>query len=219
MIHVERHISVEKIKRGDMREFERLFRAHYKPLCIYAENITGNALDAEDLVSNLFLWLWEKHEQLQIRSSIESYITSAVRHDALNYLKHAEVEARYRAKAEYQLMHMDLLNPDADAETPLSDILEKERNEQIENALRTLPPQCCEIFTLHKMDGLSYQEVADKLNISINTVRTQLTRAMKKMRIALKTLDADDASKSVTDSPVQSGTHPLLWFSPPPLPF
>jgi RNA polymerase sigma-70 factor (ECF subfamily) len=179
------HISVEKIKRGDIREFERLFRSCYKYLCFYAENITGDALEAEDIVCSTLAWIWEKREQLQIHISIESYIVSVVRHKALNYLKHAEVEERYRAKAEYRLAHADLLNPKEDTHTPLSHILEKELNEQIENALQTLPPQCREILTLHKIDGLPYQEVADRLNISINTVRTQLTRAMKKMRIAL----------------------------------
>jgi RNA polymerase sigma-70 factor (ECF subfamily) len=185
MIHAEQHISAEKIKEGNIREFERLFRAHYRRLCIYAEHIAGNEFDAEDIVCAMFARLWEKREQLQIHTAVESYIVSAVRHDALNYLKHAEVEERYRAKAEYRLTYVDLLNPEEDACTPLSDILEKERNEQIENALRTLPPQCREIFTLHKIDGLSCQEVADKLNVSINTVRTQLTRAMKKLRVAL----------------------------------
>jgi RNA polymerase sigma-70 factor (ECF subfamily) len=198
MTHVEQHISVEKIKQGDTREFERLFRTHYKRLCIYAENISGNALDAEDIVCSMFGRLWEKRKQLQIHTTIESYIASAVRHDALNYLKHAEVEERYRTKIEYQLTHMDLLNPE-NVHTPLSDIMEKELNEQIENVLRTLPVQCREIFTLHKIDGLSYQEVADKLTVSINTVRTQLTRAMKKMRAALKTLDPSGASKTATE--------------------
>jgi RNA polymerase sigma-70 factor (ECF subfamily) len=185
MIQAGQHISVEKIKRGDTREFERLFLSCYKYLCIYAENITGDALEAEDIVSSTLAWLWEKRGQLQIHTAIESYLVSVVRHKAFNYLKHAEVEERYRAKVEYRLAHADLLNPEEGAHTPLSDILENELNEQIENALQTLPPQCREILTLHKIDGLSYQEVADRLNISINTVRTQLTRAMKKMRIAL----------------------------------
>jgi RNA polymerase sigma-70 factor (ECF subfamily) len=185
MIQAGQHISIEKIKRGDTREFERLFRSCYKYLCIYAENITGDALEAEDIVSSTLAGLWEKRGQLQIHTTIESYIMSAVRHKALNYLKHAEVEERYRAKVKYRLAHTDLLNPEEDAHTPLSDILENELNEQIENALQTLPPQCREVLTLHKIDGLSYQEVAGRLNISINTVRTQLTRAMKKMRIAL----------------------------------
>jgi RNA polymerase sigma-70 factor (ECF subfamily) len=187
MIHAGQQTSVEKIKRGDTREFERLFRSCYKHLCVYAENITGDALEAEDIVSNTFARLWEKREQLQIHTAVESYLVSAVRHDALNYLKHVAVEERYRANVEYRLTHADLLNPEEDNHTPLSDMLEKELNELIENALRTLPPQCREILMLHKMDDLSYQEVADRLNISINTVRTQLMRAMKKMRVALET--------------------------------
>jgi RNA polymerase sigma-70 factor (ECF subfamily) len=189
-------ISVEKIRQSDMQELERLFRSCYKQLCVYAENITGDALQAEDIVSNLFVKLWEKREQLQIHTAIESYLMSAVHNEALNYLKHAEVEKRYHAKTEYQLTHADLLNPSAAADTPLNDLLEKELKEQIETALRTLPPQCREIFTLHKIDDLSYQEVADQLNISINTVRTQLTRAMKKMRSALKGFMSSGSGKT-----------------------
>ena len=94
MTHVEQHISVEKIKQGDTREFERLFCTHYKCLCIYTENIAGNAPDAEDIVCSMFGRLWEKRKQLQIRTTIESYIASAVRHDALNYLRHAEGTGR-----------------------------------------------------------------------------------------------------------------------------
>lgn len=189
-----------------MREFERLFRAYYKRLCVYAENIMRDAFDAEDIVSNMFVRLWEKREQLQIHTTIESYIISAIRHDALNYLKHAEVEERYRAKVACQQTHITLLNPAEDGHTPLSDMLEKELNEQIENALQTLPPQCRAVFTLHKIEGLSYQEVADRLNVSINTVRTQLMRAMKKMRVELNRFDSSAPSKP----------RPLKASTPPP---
>jgi RNA polymerase sigma-70 factor (ECF subfamily) len=186
MNYTKQSISIEKIRLSDVQDLEMLFRSSYNYLCVYAENITGDALQAEDIVSNLFVKLWEKREQLHIHTTFGAYLTSAVRNEALNYLKHAEVKKRYHATTEYQLMHVDLLNPSSAADTPLSDLLEKELKEQIETALRTLPPQCREIFTLHKIDDLSYQEVADQLNISINTVRTQLMRAMKKMRFALK---------------------------------
>jgi RNA polymerase sigma-70 factor (ECF subfamily) len=173
-----------------MQEFERLFRSCYKHLCIYAEQISGDAFHAEDLVSSLFVRLWEKRAQLQIHTAIEPYLMSAVRNSTLNYLKHVKV-----AK------NVDLLHPSVVTDTPLSHLLEKELKGQIAVALRTLPPQCRLIFTLHKIDDLSYQEIADRLNISINTVRTQLTRAIKKMRLALKALDASVPSTETHPSP------------------
>ncbi|MDR3188209.1 MAG: RNA polymerase sigma-70 factor [Prevotellaceae bacterium] len=188
MIYAEQHFSAGKIRQGDTKEFEQLFRAYYKRLCSYARNITGSAPDAEDIVCGMFVRLWEKRGQLEVHTTIESYIVSAVHHDALNYLKHAKVEERYRTKMERRLTQLGLLNPEGD-DTPLSDMLEKELSEQLEKALQTLPEQCRKIFVLHNMDGLFYQKVAEDLNISINTVRTQLTRAVRKMRVALKTFD------------------------------
>jgi RNA polymerase sigma-70 factor (ECF subfamily) len=177
-------ISAERIRQGDVGEYERFFRSCYRRLCIYAEHIIGNSMEAEEIVCNLFVRIWEKREQLPVRTSMESYIVSAVHHEAVNYLKHAEVEERYREKVQYQLKYLDLLNPEG-ADTPLTDMLEKEMNELIDKAVQTLPQQCREVFVLHMMDGLSYEEVAVKLNVTVNTVRTQITRGMKKMRCAL----------------------------------
>ncbi|MDR2120409.1 MAG: RNA polymerase sigma-70 factor [Tannerella sp.] len=185
---LEPRISVEKIKQGDADEFERMFRLYYKRMCIYAENIIEDCLEAEEIVCNMFVRLWEKREQLNIRVSLESYIVSSVHNAALNYLKHLEIENRYREKVRYRLKHIDLLNPEG-LDTPLTDMLDRELYEQIEKAIAALPPQCREVFVSHMMYELSYEEVAEKLNISINTVRTQITRAMKKMRAALAAYD------------------------------
>ncbi|MDR0756631.1 MAG: RNA polymerase sigma-70 factor [Tannerella sp.] len=180
----DQQISIEKIKQGDADEFERMFRMYYKRMCIYAENIVENRLEAEDIVCDMFVRLWEKRGQLNIRTSLEAYIVSSVHNASLNYLKHIDLEDRYCEKALYRLKHIDLLSPEG-FDTPLTDMLDRELYEHIEKALATLPPQCREVFVLHMMDGLSYEEVAQKLNISINTVRTQITRGVKKMRLAL----------------------------------
>jgi RNA polymerase sigma-70 factor (ECF subfamily) len=178
------NLSIEKIINGDAGEFERMFHSHYKRLCVYAESIIGNSFEAEEIVCNMFVRLWEKRGQLQIQTSVESYIVASIHHDSLNYLKHVKVEEKYYEMAQYQLTHTDLLSPSG-SETPLTDMLTKELGDHIESAIRSLPPQCREVFVLHKMEGLTYEEVAQKLGVSINTVRTQITRAMKKMRIAL----------------------------------
>ncbi|MDR2765115.1 MAG: RNA polymerase sigma-70 factor [Tannerella sp.] len=184
----DQQISVEKIKQGDIDSFERLFRLYYKRMCIYADNIVENSLEAEEIVCSMFVRLWEKCGQLHIHTSLESYLVSSVHNAALNYLKRLEIENRYREKVQYQLKYMDLLHPEG-FDTPLTAMLDKELSEHIEKALATLPPQCREVFVSIMMDGLSYEEVAKKLNVSINTVRTQITRAIKKMRTALSAYD------------------------------
>ncbi|MDR0844606.1 MAG: RNA polymerase sigma-70 factor [Tannerella sp.] len=177
-------ISVEKIKAGDTGEFERLFRSYYKQLCAYSSMIIKNDQEAEDIVSSMFAKLWEKHGELDIKTSVESYMYSAVHRQSLNYLKHIQVEEQYWEEAQYQMKNDDLLSGE-DSNNPLSDIIAKETNENIERAMNKLPPQCRQVFVLNKLEGLSYNEIAEELNISINTVRTQLTRGIHKMKKSL----------------------------------
>jgi RNA polymerase sigma-70 factor (ECF subfamily) len=174
-------ISVEKIRGGDIGEFERLFHSYYKQLCAYSAQITKNDLEAEDITSNMFAKLWEKREELDIKTSVESYMYSAVYRQSLNYLKHIQVEEQYWDVAQYQLKNIDLLSAE-DSYNPLTAIITKETGENIKKAINSLPPQCRQIFIFNKIEELSYNEIAEKLDISINTVRTQLTRAIHKMR-------------------------------------
>ena len=178
------HISTEKIRQGDVNEFGRMFHTYYKDLCLYAEKITGCAHYAEDIVCNMFVRIWEKREQLHIHTNPEAYIVSAVYHDSINYLRRLKTEDRYREDIQYTMKYADLLHPES-SENPLADILTKELSEHIDHAIQSLPKQCREVFILNKIEGLSYEEVAQRLDVTINTVRTQITRAMKKMRAVL----------------------------------
>lgn len=177
-------ISIEKIKQGDVGVFQQLFHTYYARLCVYAERITGNDIAAEEIVSDMFLKLWEKREQLNIKSSVESYLISAVHHQSVNYLKHVKVEEKYWEAAQYQLRNIDLLNP-YDASNPLSPLITEEITREIESAIDALPPQCREILRLNKFEELSYDEIAERLGVSVNTVRTQIVRAMRKLQISL----------------------------------
>lgn len=178
----DRLISIDKIKQGDIGVFEHLFHTYYMRLCVYSEGITGNEIAAEEIVGDMFLKLWERREQLNIRTSVESYLTASVHHQSVNYLKHLVVEEKYRQSVLYQLDNMDLLYPNND---PLAPLITEETTREIERAIEELPAQCREIFRLNKFEELSYDEIAEKLGVSINTVRTQIVRAMRKLRISL----------------------------------
>ncbi len=181
---MSRSVSIEKIKQGDKSAFESLFHAYYPRLCVYAENITKSEIASEEIVSNMFVKLWEKRGELNITTSVESYLVSSIHNQSLNYLKHAKVQEKYRKTAQYQLKNMDLLWPE-DTPNPLATLITEEVIRDIEQAVDDLPAQCREIFRLNKFEDLSYDEIAGRLGISVNTVRTQIVRAMRKMKTNL----------------------------------
>lgn len=89
-------LILTKIKAGDIKAFEELFRCYYSPLCWYAASITGRIEVAEEIVEELFYVLWKDREQLQIFQSVKSYLYRATRNQSIQYCEHEEVKDRYR---------------------------------------------------------------------------------------------------------------------------
>jgi len=172
-----------QIKRGDVAAFEVLFKENYKKLCCYAEDFMKEKAAAEEIVGDFFLKLWENRESLDIKESINAYMYTSIRNNCLKSLEHLKVLQKYRDYATYTLQNADLLYPTS---YPLNDMISNEIVSEVEEAIDSLPEQCREVFNLSRFEELSYQEIANKLDLSINTVRTQMTRAMQKLREKLK---------------------------------
>ena len=85
-----------KIKEGNVKAFEGIFRLYYSPLCLYAAGITGSMDVAEEIVQELFYVFWKEKEKLQVFRSLKSYLYGAVRNQSLQYCEHQEVRNRYR---------------------------------------------------------------------------------------------------------------------------
>lgn len=165
------------MRRGNIETFSALFRAHYEPLCYFASRFIDDFDAAEGVVQDVFVRLWELRDSLEIHTSLKSYLYTAVKNSSLNYLK--------RAKASTTLDTVAGL-PDAAASQPDASLESKELLEALDAAINDLPAKCREIFRLAKFDGLSYQEIADLEQISVNTVKTQLQRALKTLSKTLK---------------------------------
>ena len=180
----QKDVDVKKLRDGDKKEFELMFRSFYPYLCYYAESIVGEKCTAEEIVSDFFLRLWEKHDALIINKSLQAYLIKGVHNNCLRHLEYIKSNRKYKERhAQYMLENSDLFLTQSDQ--PLSLLITKESLEQIEKAIDSLPPQCKEVFTLIRMDNLSYEETAQKMGVSINTIRTQITRAMKKLKETL----------------------------------
>ena len=151
-------------------EIVEIFVNDYRPLCICAEKIVRNQEEAKDIVSDVFLKLCINRNRIQISQNKKGYMYQCVRNSCLNYLEHKKMMKNY-AQAQNEKLEA------CDDNNPLTAMISKEELFKIEQALNSLPPRCKQVFILAKFDRLSYQEIADQLKISINTVNRQITIA------------------------------------------
>lgn len=165
-----------RIAAGDRTAFEALFRAHYKPLCAFANGYLADADKSEDLVQELFIRLWLDREKLTVTSSIKAYLFAAVRNRCLNALK---VAVRMRRVSDQQ---------DALAEEGFTEDEHTERIARVQAAVAGLPDERRKVFTMCRFDGLKYAEVAARLGISVKTVENQMGKALKDLRVELADL-------------------------------
>lgn len=165
------------IRQGNERVFETVFKKHYQALCNYACGILKDMDDAEEVVQSIFLKFWEQREGIEINVSLKSYLYRAVHNTCLNRLKHLKIQETYRQYVG------DYLENSYDSAT---DILDKVALESsIEDALKKLPEQCRLIFKMSRFEELKYQEIADRLGLSVKTIENQIGKALKIMRTEL----------------------------------
>lgn len=156
------------------KDFEDLFKVYYDPLTGFAQKYVNDWVIAEEVVQETFSNLWAKSNSIDIRTNIKSYLYGAVRNACLNILKHQKViHAHHEHVKNNESLYDD-------------DFLElQELEEKIDQALDQLPNKCREIFELSRFKEKKYREIADELSISVKTVETQMSKALKVMREAL----------------------------------
>lgn len=173
------HSDVEifrAIGKGNSVVFKQVFMSHYESLCRYAFTILKNAEEAEDVVQSMFVKIWEKREGLEVKHTIRSYLFKAVYHQCLNHLEHRTVKMKHHVHIAHETQ----------AETQLPETFQHELEENIIAAINGLPDQCRIIFMMSRFDELRYAEIASHLNISVNTVENQISKALKILRAKLK---------------------------------
>ena len=161
----------------DQPAFESLFKSNFKGLCYFALKYVKDMDTAREIVQEAFLNLWEKRENMQADRSVQSYITTSVHNRCLNYL-------RDNKKFNRNMLDLEGLSLFSD-KAPSDRMVEKELAEKIQSALNELPEKCREVFLLSRNENLKYQEIADRLGISIKTVETQMSKALAHMRVRL----------------------------------
>lgn len=170
------HDIIRGIREGDENAFQQVFNACYESLCHYAGTILKDTDEAEDIVQSMFLKIWEKREELEIKQTIRSYLFRAVYHQCLNQLEHRTVRQKHQARGLQETQH----------EVQHPDVFPDELEESIRSAIRELPEQCRIVFMLSRYEELRYSQIAEKLNISVNTVENQISKALRILREKMK---------------------------------
>ena len=175
---MKRKIEIADLKAGNAKSFEVLFMLWYEPLCRYAYSMLHDNDEAEDIVQKMFCKLWDQHEKMEIHTSIKSYLYRMVHNACLNQIKQWQVRAEHHE----QIACCSVIAGNSVEQA----IGYKELSHQVELAIDTLPERCREVFLLSRMQYLSYAQIAQKLQISPNTVETQIVKALKVLREKLK---------------------------------
>lgn len=160
----------------DDRNFNRIFEALYAPLCHYCMKFVNDRNMAEDIVQDQFVYIWENRERLKEYASIDSYLYKAVKNRSLNYL-----QKKFKSKILNQPDELSRTDVLREEEQPDKLLENKELALTIQNALEALPPKCRTIFLMKRYGELTNKEIAEKLDISVKTVESQMTIALKKL--------------------------------------
>ena len=172
-MHRENIISPDRDK-----EFKKIFETNYPRLLRFAGEYVGNTDDAEDILQNVFLKFWEKWLTLPKDANLSAYLLTMVKNHCLDFLKHRQVVNRYATEMEFNCYAISKFDPDR------TDIETLER--LAEKAIAELPEQCRKIFEMSRYESLKYKEIAERLGISVKTVETHMSNALKLLRAALK---------------------------------
>jgi RNA polymerase sigma-70 factor (ECF subfamily) len=151
--------------------FEKVFREHYNALASYALTILRNRQDAEDVVQEVFIRVWQKSPEVIETAHLKFYLLTAVKNGCISFLR-KQAGKNFLQPEEVSLHE----KPEEENHQPENRML------MAEKAIATLPPQCQVIFKMSRFGQLTYQQIADELEISIKTVENQVGKALKLMR-------------------------------------
>jgi RNA polymerase sigma-70 factor (ECF subfamily) len=156
---------------------DSIYLDYYAVLLRYAYTFLHEQVLAEEMVHQVFLKALDRKEPLTVHTSIKAYLYRAVYNECLNHVKHQKIQNEFE---QHTLKTMNQR-----AETPSGLLQYSELEKQLGKAINDLPEQCRVIFQLSRYEDLKYTEIAAQLGLSVKTVETQMSRALKKLRVQL----------------------------------
>lgn len=166
-----------KLSQGDEKAFEEIFSKYYQQLVVFATKFVYDIDLSRDLVQEVIVNFYEKHRVIEIHTSLKAHLYQSVRNRCLNYIKREQVIRTH---------HSSIYSDKKDDEQIFYDKMEEtELENRIFQVIKSLPKQCQRIFEMSRFEGKSNSDIAEELSISKRTVETQISNALKKIRLKL----------------------------------
>lgn len=166
-----------EFNKGNPRSFSSIFNTYYSALCFFAERMILNKEEAEDIVGESFVKLWRLHENFETMQNIKAFLYITTKNACLNFLKQSERTAKNQSELVYTLAKKE--------DHVLTEITKVEVLREVHAAIESLPPQCRKIVRMSFVEGMKNDEIAQQLNLSVNTVRNQKARAVHLLKMKL----------------------------------
>lgn len=179
-------IGMEKLEKQSYSDFENIYLAYFSKMKHFARVYVLSEEEAENIVQDVFTELWEKKEVITMPVNLIAYLFTSVKNKCLNYLRHQnvkqevsdEMQEAHRLALRASLNSLETFDNELFSEDDIAGMLQK--------ALDSLSERCRQIFVMNKIEGKKQKDIAAELNISVNTVETQMGIAYKKLRKELK---------------------------------
>jgi len=169
---------VARVRAGDQAALGAIFRAFVLPLSAFAYRSVQSRDTAAELVQDVFYRIWRGHARWEVEGSLKAYLYRATRNRVLDFLRHEKIERRWAERSVREHAAEVARSPAREDEAMET----RDRVAALERALDDLPERRRLVFVLRWRDGLSHQEIADRMGVTVKTVENQLTRAIQALR-------------------------------------
>lgn len=171
---------IDRLRVGDEKAYKQLFDLYYSWLCHTSFSIVHDSFIASSIVNKVIFRLWEGRTHFIITTSLQAYLDQAVKHASYNYLKSSSVRREIPSSSIIQSMEQHIVNDFS------NDMEMAELQERVDEIIATLPSTCRRVFLMSRQEGMTREQIARQLGISVNTVKYHLKTALNILRDRLK---------------------------------
>ena len=166
------------LSNGNQKSVDLLFDNYYTYLCNVIYRVINDAGYAEDIVQEIFSDIWRKRESINIQSSLRAYLRRAAVNRSLNHIRKQRMKFDENEEA--------IVDIESDTIDGQKEMEKDELEKRIHDCIDSLPPKCKLVFSMSRFENMSYQEIADHLDISIKTVENQISKALRILRATVQ---------------------------------